>query len=93
MTADQVIDLLGLEPHAEEGGYFRETHRSDEDFEPGGPFSGPRSLGTAIYYLLASDAFSARRVLAEPGPMVPPVPAILLPINGVEGCGRRIWRT
>ena len=59
MTADQVIDLLGLEPHPEEGGYFRETYRSDEDFEPGGPFSGSRSLGTAIYYLLASDAFSA----------------------------------
>ena len=27
----------------------------------------------------------SRRVLAEPGPMIPPVPAILLTVNGAEG--------
>jgi flavin reductase (DIM6/NTAB) family NADH-FMN oxidoreductase RutF len=33
----------------------------------------------------ASVPVGPRRVLAEPGPMVPPVPAILLSINGAEG--------
>jgi uncharacterized protein len=45
MTAADVIALLGLEPHVQEGGYFRETYRSKQNF-------GASSLSTAIYYLL-----------------------------------------
>ncbi len=42
MTADQIIERLGLEPHPE-GGHFAETFRAP----------GPgRSAGTAIYFLL-----------------------------------------
>lgn len=44
MTADEVVALLGLEPHPE-GGFFRETFRD-------APGPEGRSLGTAIYYLL-----------------------------------------
>ena len=59
MTADEVIERLGLEPHPEEGGFFRETWRSAVGFAPGAPWDGRRSAGTAIYYLLTPDTFSA----------------------------------
>jgi predicted cupin superfamily sugar epimerase len=54
MTSDEVRELLDLEPHPEEGGYFRETYRSNTEI----PGTG-RSLSTAIYYLLTEDTFSA----------------------------------
>ena len=55
------IDRLGLQPHPE-GGYFRESYRSPERLEPGaidGDHEGPRSLATAIYFLLDGGSFSA----------------------------------
>jgi predicted cupin superfamily sugar epimerase len=57
--ADRLIELLGLEPHPEEGGFFRETYRSAGTFEPDGPYRGPRPLATAIYYLLTAETYSA----------------------------------
>lgn len=42
MTADEIIEALGLEPHPE-GGHFRETWREG---------TTPRGHGTAIYFLL-----------------------------------------
>ena len=45
MTADEIIQLLDLEPHPE-GGYFRETHRDVVTLDNG------RSCATAIYFLL-----------------------------------------
>ncbi|MCS7022835.1 MAG: cupin domain-containing protein [Gemmataceae bacterium] len=55
MTADEVIQLLQLQPHPLEGGYFRETYRSSWQLPvsalPPGQ-EGPRTLATAIYYLL-----------------------------------------
>lgn len=42
---------LDLSPHPE-GGWFRETWRSGHTFHPDG-YGGPRSAGTAIYFLLA----------------------------------------
>lgn len=59
MTAEELIELLGLQPHPKEGGFFRETYRSSESFEPGGLFPGTRSHGTAIYYLLTVATVSA----------------------------------
>jgi uncharacterized protein len=55
------IDKLALEAHPE-GGYFRQTYRSDIGFEkealpPG--FSGRRAASTAIYFLLEGENFSA----------------------------------
>jgi len=59
LTGEQVIALLGLVAHPMEGGYFRETYRSAADHDPGAPYSGRRSHGTAIYYLLTADTCSA----------------------------------
>jgi predicted cupin superfamily sugar epimerase len=61
MEIEDVIRLLDLKPHPE-GGFFRENYRSTELVASGGlpeRFGGERSLGTAIYYLLTPDSFSA----------------------------------
>jgi predicted cupin superfamily sugar epimerase len=47
LSATDVIELLGLEPHPE-GGHFRETFRDARQVE------GERAASTAIYYLLAA---------------------------------------
>jgi predicted cupin superfamily sugar epimerase len=52
MTAAEIIARLGLKPLPVEGGYFAETYRSARTFDG-------RSGGTAIYYLLTPDTFSA----------------------------------
>lgn len=65
MTLEQLMDWLKLEPHPREGGYFVETYRADEELLPSASgglpvrYQGRRSLGTAIYYLLTPDTFSA----------------------------------
>ncbi len=66
MTADDVINALGLQPHPVEGGWFVETYRAAHQIPvpalpPG--YSGPRSLGTAIYYMLTPETFSAMHTL------------------------------
>jgi len=61
VTADEIRALLDLAPHPE-GGFFRETYRAAEALPAGAlpaRYGGDRALGTAIYYLLAPDAFSA----------------------------------
>jgi uncharacterized protein len=45
-----LAEQLDLAPHPE-GGWFRETWRSDHTFEPAG-YGGPRRAATAIYFLL-----------------------------------------
>ena len=62
LMADQIITLFNLKPHPEEGGYFVETYRSSETLsEKALPsrYRGIRSFGTAIYYLLTPETFSA----------------------------------
>ena len=62
MTANQIISLLHLKPHPEEGGYFVETYRSLESIsEEALPdrYKGFRSYATAIYYLLTPETFSS----------------------------------
>jgi predicted cupin superfamily sugar epimerase len=86
VTAERLIRLLDLAPHPEEGGFFRETYRSSTTFEPGAPFTGTRSHGTAIYYLLTWDTYSAMHRL--PGDEVfhfymgDPVEMLMLPPAG-----------
>jgi predicted cupin superfamily sugar epimerase len=46
-----LAEQLDLAPHPE-GGWFRETWRSDHTFDPEG-YGGPRQAATAIYFLLA----------------------------------------
>ena len=55
MTAQHIIELLGLQPHPTEGGYYRETYRSEETIPSDAlpkRYSQSKSFGTAIYYLL-----------------------------------------
>lgn len=65
MTADEVIRLLDLQPHPIEGGYFRETYRSSATLPASvlPNHSGPRSISTAIYYLLKPGHVSELHVL------------------------------
>lgn len=46
-----LIEALGLQPHPDEGGWFRETWRSDVPLRPAG-YGGERASATAIYFLL-----------------------------------------
>lgn len=48
---------MDLKPLAIEGGYFRETYRAPEQMLLA-RYKGPRSLATAIYYLLTPETFS-----------------------------------
>lgn len=62
MDAHDVIKLLDLKPLELEGGYFRETYRSDECFGDAAladRYGGRRNVCTAIYYLLTPETFSA----------------------------------
>jgi predicted cupin superfamily sugar epimerase len=51
VTAEEVVRLLGLQPHPE-GGLFRETFRASAE-------DGGRGASTAIYYLLRGGEASA----------------------------------
>jgi uncharacterized protein len=51
LTAEEVVEILGLQPHPE-GGFYRETFRAP------GP-DGGRAASTAIYYLLRAGDVSA----------------------------------
>lgn len=52
-----IIEKLNLLPHPE-GGYFKENYRSEKSISING-YEGNRNFGTAIYYLLKSENFSA----------------------------------
>lgn len=94
MTPEQLIEKLGLQPHPEEGGFFRETWRSSEVIPPESVpvrYTGARTFGTCIYYLLTPDTFSAMHRLESDevfhfylGDMVE-----MLNLNG-DGSGSRI---
>lgn len=60
-TTEDLVAALHLKPHPE-GGFFRETYRSDgeipkEHLTKG--YSGSRNYSTCIYFLLTSKNFSA----------------------------------
>jgi predicted cupin superfamily sugar epimerase len=61
LTAEQIRDLLKMQLHPIEGGYFAETYRSSETIPRSvlRAYPGDRSISTAIYYLLTADTFSA----------------------------------
>jgi predicted cupin superfamily sugar epimerase len=65
LTAETVIEILGMKPLQFEGGYFAETHRAGHlarELVPWAP-EDHRSLKTAIYYLLTPDTMSAMHLL------------------------------
>jgi uncharacterized protein len=54
--------MLGLKPLAAEGGFYAEAYRSREMLPATclpGRYSGARCFGTAIYFLLTPETFSA----------------------------------
>ncbi len=56
-----LIEKFNLEPHPE-GGYFKETYRSNGHIENSAlpkAYTGSRNYSTCIYFLLTSDTFSA----------------------------------
>jgi len=62
IDADEIIRMLGLKPHPQEGGFFAETYRSPDLVADGLASAGQKagkSLATAIYYLLKSGTYSA----------------------------------
>lgn len=60
----RLIRQFGLLPHPE-GGYYRETYRSQETVRRNAT-GNPYSASTAIYYLLADGAYSAwHRIAAD----------------------------
>lgn len=65
MTADDVIRKLDLQPHPVEGGFFRETYRAADRLPASvlPAHAGPRSVSTAIYYLLKPGHVSELHVL------------------------------
>ena len=61
LSVEEIITTLDLKPHPE-GGYFRETYRSEEFISKSNlseDFQGSRNYSTSIYYLLESKDFSA----------------------------------
>lgn len=59
--AEEIIETLGLIPHPE-GGYFKETYRSDGEIKEDSlspNFNGKRNYSTSIYFLLKSGMISA----------------------------------
>ncbi len=60
MTADEIKELLKLEPHPVEGGFFRRTYTSAGTVDLP---RGRRAQGTAIFYLLEPGTFSEMHVL------------------------------
>ena len=60
MTAQEIKELLRLEPHPVEGGFYRRTYTSPGNVELA---RGVRAHGTAIYYLLEAGTFSEMHVL------------------------------
>lgn len=54
MTADDIIEMLHLQPHPE-GGYYRQSYRARDLLSPVGlpdRYDGARAASTAIYFLL-----------------------------------------
>jgi uncharacterized protein len=66
-TAEQLIRIHDLRPHPE-GGYFRETYRSEESIPRSclpPRYGGGRNYCTAIYYLLPAHSVSRLHRIAS----------------------------
>jgi predicted cupin superfamily sugar epimerase len=67
LTAEDVKNLLHLQPHPREGGWFIRTWESAELLPPtafaDARYGNPRRTSTAIYYLLEPHTFSEMHLL------------------------------
>lgn len=58
-SAEDIIELLNLKPLPFEGGYYRETYRSDETISSSAlppRYKKDKPLSTSIYYLITDDS-------------------------------------
>ncbi len=53
MNLEEIISHFNLKPLPEEGGFYKETYRSEEKI------NGKKSIKTSIYYLVTPTSFSA----------------------------------
>lgn len=61
-SVEKIIEHFQLKPLPWEGGYYSETYRSTESIPADalqGRYPGPRSVSTAIYYMLTPETISA----------------------------------
>jgi predicted cupin superfamily sugar epimerase len=69
LTAEDIIELLHLEPLPVEGGFYCQTYRAHETLRRADlpdRYTGERALSSAIYYLLHGSHFSAlHRLLTD----------------------------
>jgi hypothetical protein len=60
LSVEELIRILGLEIQPQEGGYYRETWRSNVSIPladlPAGRYLSRKACGTAIYYMLTPDS-------------------------------------
>ena len=66
MTAEEIIEHLGLSPMPLEGGYFKINYLSSEVLPAGSlpdRYSSNRQFGNAIYFLETTEQFSAMHTL------------------------------
>lgn len=91
ISAKSLIADLNLQPLPWEGGYYRETWRSDISVPQsslGDAYSGSRSAGTSIYYMLTPDTMSKMHRLPSPETfhfyMGDPVEMLLLHPDGKD---------
>ena len=69
ISAESLIKDLNLKPLPWEGGYYRETWRSEvlvPEQALGPSYTGPRAAGTSIYYMLTPDTLSKMHRLPSP---------------------------
>ncbi len=59
MNINEVIEFFNLKPLPEEGGFYRETYRSEEKLNEN------KNTKTAIYYLVSPTSFSALHKLKQ----------------------------
>ncbi|MFH1652950.1 MAG: cupin domain-containing protein [Pseudomonadota bacterium] len=67
MKAADLIELLGLTPLPEEGGFYKETYRASGEIPQSElkGHEGSRNYSTAIYYLITPTEFSALHKLPQ----------------------------
>jgi uncharacterized protein len=68
LSAERLKEILRLEPHPREGGWFRQTYMSAERIPHAAlpsRYPGERAAATAIYYLLTPTTFSEMHKLAS----------------------------
>jgi len=68
LSAERLKEILRLEPHPREGGWFRQTYVSTETIPQSAlpvRYGAERAAATAIYYLLTPTTFSEMHRLAS----------------------------